>query len=500
MIYTSGTTGRPKAVLVRRSSLASTLAATRAELAFQATDRMPCLAPFSFDIFLFELLSPLLTGGTALLFPLRPALDVERLLGAVEDEGLTLLHAVPALMRQIVNAVRQSAGRRAGAHLRALFVGGDTVPAELLADLRETFPAARIYVLYGPTEGTILASSYAVPEAQPVRSLLGRPLDGVRLELRDAEGGLVPVGVPGEIWLGGPGVACGYWGQPALTAERFVAGRSEGSRFFRTGDLARQLPDGTFEFLGRIDNQVKVRGFRIELGEIESVLARHPIVEAAVVVAREEEAGRSAGTAVKQLVAYVVPDRESVSAARIVEQADQVANWQQIYEETYGRSHSAADPTFNLEGWNSSYTSQPIPAEEMREWVEGTVSRLRELGGRRVLEVGCGTGLLLFRLAPQAERYRGTDFSAEALVSIRRQLAGRLALPQVELDQRLAEDWSGVEPGEFDLIVLNSVVQYFPGVDYLLAVLEGVLPRVAPGGRIFLGDLRSLDLHPAFAA
>ncbi|HZF12188.1 MAG TPA: amino acid adenylation domain-containing protein, partial [Thermoanaerobaculia bacterium] len=501
-IYTSGTTGQPKAVEVERGSLAAILAATREAFGFAPGDRMPCVAPFSFDIFLFELLSPLLAGGTSLLVSHTPTLDVERLAAGLGEA--TLLHAVPALMRQVVEAVRRGPGSGRGESLRMIFVGGDTVPAELLSDLRETFPEARLCVLYGPTEGTILASAHPVPplgEGGPgaARPLLGRPLAGVVLEVNDPAGEPVPVGVPGEIWIGGAGVTRGYWRREALNAEKYVL--REGERFFRTGDLARRLPDGSLEFLGRIDQQVKVRGFRIEPGEIASVLARHPAVREAVVEARAEA---GAGARGRRLVAYVVrrPDAETEAGPEPAAGAEHVDQWRALYEETYGRA-AAADPTLNLEGWNSSYTGEPIPAEAMREWVDRTVERVLALGGRRVLEIGCGTGLLLFRIAPHVERYHGTDFSPVALAGIRRHLARPgAALPQVSLAEARADDGQGIAPGDFDLILLNSVAQYFPGIDYLTRVLEGAVRTLADGatgsGTVFVGDLRSLSLLTAF--
>src|SRR5262249_9484226 len=163
---------------------------------------------------------------------------------------------------------------------------------------------------------------------------------------------------------------------PGLTAERFVPDPFSGvpgARLYRSGDLARQRPDGDLEYLGRIDHQVKIRGYRIELGEIESALARHPQVRAAVAIVRSD---RSDGSD-RRLGAYVVR-RETAEVAEAPEaedEAGQVAQWQALYDETYARglpTESGADPTFNLQGWDSSYTGQPIPAGEMREWVEGT--------------------------------------------------------------------------------------------------------------------------------
>ncbi len=309
LIYTSGTTGRPKAVAVEHGSLSHTLAATAAVFGFRPADRMPCLAPFSFDIFLFELLGPLLAGGTVVLFPLRPTLDVRALAAAVPE--CTALHAVPALMREVVESVAASDSGVAPA-LRLAFVGGDAVPPELLADMRRVFPAARVVVLYGPTEGTILASSHeAAAAVDPAARLpIGRPLPGTRLRVLGPAGTPAPVGVPGELRIGGRGVARGYLGRPELTAERFVPLPDQGGRWYRTGDLTRFRPDGNLEFLGRIDHQVKVRGFRIELGEIESVLHEQPEVRAAAVVAREQP-----GTGTPWLVAYLVFAAETPAPA-----------------------------------------------------------------------------------------------------------------------------------------------------------------------------------------
>ncbi len=300
VIYTSGTTGRPKGVLVEHGSLARVLAASRQTFGWNAADRIPVLAPFSFDIFLFELWSPLTAGGTAELIPLAPALDLPRLMAGLERA--TRLHAVPALMRQIV-ALGRAEGRR-WPGVRTLFVGGDAVPPELLAELPEVFPAASIRILYGPTEGTIICASLAADglpwKDHGPKNLLGRPLPGAVLRVVDRSGARAALGVPGELWIGGAGVTRGYLGQAELTAARYV--ESDGRRWYRTGDLARWLPDGLLEFLGRVDAQVKIRGFRIEPGEIETALLEQPAVREAVVLAAEVPGGD------KRLVAYVVPE------------------------------------------------------------------------------------------------------------------------------------------------------------------------------------------------
>jgi SAM-dependent methyltransferase/acyl carrier protein len=178
-------------------------------------------------------------------------------------------------------------------------------------------------------------------------------------------------------------------------------------------------------------------------------------------------------------------------------QDQRVAQWQLLYDQTYGQSRPET-LTFNITGWNSSYTGLPIPAEEMREWRDSTVKRILALRPGRVLEIGCGTGLLLFPIAAAAIEYWATDFSRASLDLVSRQLAAegdRLA--HVRLLERMADDFRDLEPGSFQLVILNSVIQYFPDVEYLLRVLEGAVRRVLPGGYLFLGDVRNLRLLAA---
>ncbi|HEX2092675.1 MAG TPA: amino acid adenylation domain-containing protein, partial [Longimicrobiaceae bacterium] len=294
LIYTSGSTGTPKAVMVEHAQLSHTLAAAVEALGLAPDDVAAALASVAFDISLLELLAPLVAGASVVVVPRERVLETERLPEAVRDA--TVLHAVPALMRRVVERARSGAPLP---HLRQLLVGGDAVPPDLLEEMREAFPAARSCVLYGPTEATIICAAYPVPASGPLRgNPIGAPLPGVRLRVCDAAGEPVPVGVRGEIWISGGGVARGYLGRAELTADRFVT--VEGERAYRTGDLGRWRPDGTLEFVGRVDEQVKIRGFRVEPGEVEAALLGIPGVREAVVVAREELPGE------RRLVAYLV--------------------------------------------------------------------------------------------------------------------------------------------------------------------------------------------------
>jgi amino acid adenylation domain-containing protein/FkbM family methyltransferase len=303
LIFTSGSTGRPKGVMVTHNNLSGLLSVCQRHFQFCANEEMLCLASFSFDISFFELLNPLVVGGKINLLGRDEILNSDQLL--FEIGNCNIIHAVPTLMKQIVEGVKNKGGNTSDyKNINKVFVGGELVPAELLEEMTHVFTAAQIHVLYGPTEGTIICSSQAVaPETIGKRNIIGAPLDNSILNIYDENGHLLSFGIPGELCIGGDGVARGYLNRPELTAERFIpdayAGEP-GARMYRTGDLVRCLQNGQLEYLGRGDRQVKIRGHRIELGEIEARLAEHPAIQTAIVSAVEDHRRE------KRLVAYLV--------------------------------------------------------------------------------------------------------------------------------------------------------------------------------------------------
>jgi amino acid adenylation domain-containing protein len=295
VIYTSGSTGRPKGVQIAHRSLANVVGAFRATLAVSPRDVLVSVTTLSFDIAALELFLPLVTGARLVIAKQEVTADPVALRALIADSRATIVQATPTTWRMLVEA-----GPWRADGLRIL-CGGEALPAELANRLVAT--GASVWNVYGPTETTIWSTLHVVEEGE--RSVpIGRPIANTETYVLGRHGEPLPIGFPGELHIGGAGVAKGYLNRPELTAERFVpdpfSGRP-GARLYRTGDLARYRADGALEFVGRVDYQVKVRGFRVELGEIESLLASHPAVAEAVVVVREDHLGE------RSLAAYVRP-------------------------------------------------------------------------------------------------------------------------------------------------------------------------------------------------
>ncbi|MGC5051449.1 non-ribosomal peptide synthetase [Micromonospora sp. DT48] len=301
VLYTSGSTGRPKGVAVPHGALTNMLLGVRDLLGSGPTDRWLHLTSLSFDISTVEVFLPLVTGGRVVVASGISALDGPAVLRLLHAAGVTHAQATPSGWRVLLEAglgTTAPTGEGTTASPLVALTGGEALPVTLARKLRAR--TARLVNGYGPTEATVYATMAEIP-AEVDEVTIGRPLPNVRAYLLDAAGRPVPVGVPGELYLGGAGLADGYRGRVDLTAERFGPDpfAPPGGRLYRTGDRCRWLPDGRIEFLGRLDDQVKVRGHRIELGEVDARLLEHPDVVGAATVLRED-----AGEA--SLVAYVV--------------------------------------------------------------------------------------------------------------------------------------------------------------------------------------------------
>src|SRR5579862_1359908 len=282
VIYTSGSTGKPKGVAIRHGSLTNLLNSMRGQLGLTPDDALLAVTTISFDIAGLELFLPLVTGSRVAIASREVASDGSRLAAAIEASGATIVQGTPATWRMLLES-----GWTPRKALK-IVCGGEALPTVLAERLKKI---GELWNVYGPTETTIWSTIAKLSPSDTTISI-GRPLDNTETYVLDRHRQPVPIGIPGELYIGGAGLAEGYWNRPELTAEKFVPHPftdAPEARLYRTGDLVRYLPGGNIDFLGRIDNQVKIRGFRIELGEIETVLGSHESVGRCVVGAREDE-------------------------------------------------------------------------------------------------------------------------------------------------------------------------------------------------------------------
>ncbi|MEO0489403.1 MAG: amino acid adenylation domain-containing protein, partial [Cyanobacteria bacterium J06659_2] len=297
VIYTSGSTGQPKGVCVTHGGVIR-LVIDPGYVTLCDRDVFLQLAPISFDAATFEIWGALLNGAKLVLYP-KPKPDLDILAAILQQEAVSILWLTAGLFHLVVEQRLDSL-----IGVKQILAGGDVLSPQQVQKALAALPNATLINGYGPTENTTFTCCYTIPALiEANRSILiGTPIANTQVYLLDAHLQLVPIGVAGELYIGGDGLARGYLNQPALTAERFIDNPFGPGRLYKSGDLARYLPDGNLEYLGRIDHQVKLRGFRIELGEIEAVLNRHNQVQQSVVVLREDSPGD------KRLIAYFVGD------------------------------------------------------------------------------------------------------------------------------------------------------------------------------------------------
>ena len=303
VIFTSGSTGMPKGVMIPHRAIANHMVWMQADYPLTKADSVLQKTPFSFDASVWEFFAPLLTGARLIVARPRGHQEGAYLLELINRQNATILQLVPSALRMLLE--EKEIGNCSC--LRRVFCGGETLPVELQLQFF-TRLAADLLNLYGPTEACIDTTAWTCKRKsnQPIIPI-GRPIANTQVYLLDAHLQPVPVGIPGELHIEGDGLARGYLNRPELTAEKFIPNPFSnvlGARLYKTGDLARYLPDGNIEFLGRIDHQVKIRGYRIELGEIEAVLEGHSSVREVVVLAREDEPGEM------RLVAYITRSQE----------------------------------------------------------------------------------------------------------------------------------------------------------------------------------------------
>lgn len=501
MIYTSGSTGKPKGSINTHKAITNRILWMKEYLGVTSEDRILQKTPYSFDVSVWEFFLPLITGAELIEAKPEGHKDNIYLMDIIEREKVTIMHFVPSMLRVFLESLDRNKCRS----LEKVICSGEALPFELQQRFYRLFDKAELHNFYGPTEAAVDVTYWHCPrdcsnELVPI----GKPISNCKLYILDNNMHPVPIGVHGELYIGGICLSKGYHNREELTKEKFVPDifGDQGDLLYRTGDIVKYLPDGNIAFIGRCDNQVKIKGFRIELGEIEKCISAHEDVQDAVVVVKDIRINQShlegSASIGQRLVAYIKPRTEEISQSNEALDESQVDQWKNVFDMAYEKEQSD-NPLYNFISWNSSYTNEPFPLENMIEWADETVTTIKSVKHDRILEIGCGTGLLFFRLADHCSEYVGTDISQNSLDYIRRCAEGRKdGICDFELHKCSADDISAFENKKFDVIVINSVVQYFPSVHYLYDVLSKLAGLLSENGHIFIGDVRNNELLSDF--
>jgi amino acid adenylation domain-containing protein len=438
VIYTSGSTGRPKGVMIAHRSASAYISYLARDLLDGRQLRILQIPPISFDPSIRDILGTLLSGGTLHLLPAKRSREPAYIREVIETQAIQAIIAItPTLLSMLVLDAPAK-----DYPLQLVAVSGEALDAKLLAKTTDVFRRAKVLNIYGPTEITMTCAEFDCALTRGSNSVeIGRPIANKRLYVLDANLSPVPVGVRGELYVAGDGIARGYLGRPALTAERFIPDPfGNGERLYRTGDEVRHLSDDNLEFLGRLDQQVKVRGYRIELGEIETALRGHAQVKQAVVVAREDDPGD------KRLVAYVVPsDLAAVDGNELRRHLKQLlpefmipsafVTLDRLPVTPNGKLDHRALPAPEGRGDDIGYVAPRNAVEQTLASIWTEVLRVEQIGIHdNFFELG-GHSLLATRVVARVRHKLGIDMSLRMLFEAPRIEALAEALAELERDR-----------------------------------------------------------------
>ena len=505
-VLTSGSTGRPKAIMQSHRSFCQFVTWQARCFEMKAPMRIAQWASPAYDASYCEIFGALCFGATLCLADREVRHDPAALVRWIRRDGINLLQVVPSFARHVLHVIEQEFASLENPlpDLHWLLLAGEVLTVDLARAWLARFPSRlRLFNLYGPSEAVLATYCHVERvEARQDSIPIGRAIEGRQILILDSLRQLCPVGIRGEIYIRSKFLSRGYLGRPDETARAFIQNPLRNDRDdpgYLTGDIGRMRPDGCIEFCGRSDDQVKIRGIRVEVAGIESILQENPSVKECAVVAHDDGDGE------KRLVAYVVPRREHNLFDDLNGERDgdalHVGRYRSIFESIYGRGGEFTDavPGVSLRVWRNSFTGKPFSEDEIVECVEDTASRVLALKPTRVLDIGCGAGTLLFKLAHRSEVYIGTEISSEALRRLEQEIAVRLPIaPHIKLQERAAHETEGLEDENLDAVIINDVSIYFPSVEYLMHVLERSVRLLRRGGFVFIGGLRDLSLLKAF--
>jgi amino acid adenylation domain-containing protein len=489
ILFTSGTTGTAKPVVISHGALDIYRSGILSRLPLQECTSFLLVSPLAVDLGYTMLIPALVAGKSLAVVPPAVARDAHALTAFANKIGIDALKITPTHLRALIQSNPGFLPRR------LLVTGGEPLSSALVEQLRK-LGDFWIANHYGPTETTVGVASTLLDTDASGDIPLGPPLPHCEAHLLDDRLKHVGFYELGELYLGGKQLAYGYAGDATATAMNFLPDISSApdrsGRMYRTGDLARREPDGTLRFAGRLhDMLMKRHGRRIDTLEIANELVSLPeIVDAAVVLRKDGDQER--------LDSYLIPARYAVTSEE--DEAALIRDWRAVFDVSHGRHETVASNAFVTYGWNSSYDGEPLPVEEVREHIDATVARLVSYEPKRVLDFGCGTGSIVRALAPYCETYVALDPSPVMLEAAQTQWHRMGGGDRVRFLVGGIEALDNMGDEAFDLIVVNSVIQYFPSLGYLRNVLRALRARLTPQGRIFFGDVRDFGLLDAFHA
>ncbi|KAE9391127.1 acetyl-CoA synthetase-like protein [Gymnopus androsaceus JB14] len=487
IMFTSGSTGVPKGVMLEHRGMINLCAPETTNWTKKKKNGLT--TTLGFDPSGQQIFTTLLSGSELHCLPDNGVFDIEEFQKFVVNSGIQRCSLTSSVLGALMNTTEDWLSHSSLEHIA---LGGEKLLVSQIIDCSRHSPHLEFTSEYGPVEASIWSTYFVIHpsrlESRMCRIPIGRALPNTQVYIVDETFSPVPSGILGQIVLAGVHLARGYLNQPDLTAERFVQIPADSmlgpQRLYCTGDLGYWTSDGQVQFVGRMDTQVKIRGQRLEVEEIETIIKDCPAVDSTAVAVVPTLQG-------DQLVAYVRLVSDVSSREEGV-----LSLWKHHYnrKELYGEleNHSAI-PDSAI--WLSMYTGKPIPFEEMQEWLQDTISQIPASLSDHVLEIGVGTGKITLNIVHCVSSITGIDLSSTALQFLETQIEQKDLVSKFSVFHCAAHELETLPTQHYSLVVINSVVQYFPSSSYLIQVISSIIDLM-PEGRVFIGDVRSYALTP----
>lgn len=481
IIFTSGSTGTPKGVILEQQGVQNCFTYTIQKFSLSSKDRIFSVTDLCHDMSIFEMLGLLLVGGGIVMPSAQEKRDVGKWLELIDKYQVTFWSSVPTFMEMLLVYIEGMKEEKIRLPmLRNVLLGGGFMNLSLYKRIKAIAKNVSLYNVGGPTETTIWNIMHKVTDVDIENGLIpyGRPIWNTQYHILDENLEYVPINKVGMIYNSGIGVAKGYIDNE-LTEKQFIFHKKIKARLYRTGDLGRYNENGEIEIVGRNDLQVKINGKRIELEEIEFHIKKNSRVKEAAVVCTKD----------KKLYAFLAIDKKEMEKPNF---------WKDIFNSAY-QDKVVKNTFFDFSGWKSSYTGKQIPNKEMMEWLNNTSRRILELHPSNVLEIGCGTGLIMYKIISQIQSYIGIDLSEIAIEELKNNIKSNKKLKEkAKVFQGSAEHLEKFKGKKFDTIIINSVIMFFDSEEYLTNVINECLELLTENGCLFIGDIIDYNLLKMF--